>query len=408
MIDKIFNTFFGNRHRFRHMTFDELSELYTSMMFRTLAISMAGIFVPIYLLELGYDIWEILLFFAVMFGFQSLVVRSVAHLLAFIGPKHSIAISFILQSAVLIGIAYLPYLPSQSVWILSVAYGVANLLFFLAFNVDFSRFKHTKKEGKEVGLVYVMERLGAVSGPLVGGLVAFFFSAQYIFLVAVILLFSAAIPLLFSMEHLKVKQKLHFDKLSLKNMKRDTAAYTGMVTDTSMTMIMWPLFLGVVVFQGNPYIQLGFITSLSILISVFAARAMGKMIDNRQGRRLLHFGVFANLGVYLLRPFTSGFAMALGLNMARECVTPAIRMPQLKGIYDSADSHPGQRIVYMANLELASTTFRGLLFGATAVAAYFMTVDRLFFAGVFLVGGLISLMILLERYPALNPGRRRS
>lgn len=67
MIQKIINTLLEPRHFWRTVGFDELSEIYTSQMLRSLAASLVGIFVPIYLYKIGYSLVAICFMFLIWF-----------------------------------------------------------------------------------------------------------------------------------------------------------------------------------------------------------------------------------------------------------------------------------------------------------------------------------------------------
>lgn len=202
-------------HSFRKMTFNELSELYVSMMLRSLAMSMSGIFIPIFLYQQGYKIWQILLFYFVTFGAQYLYAIPAAKMVAKIGPKHTILVSYVLQIIVMIGLVFLSTNPTWYLFIAALL-GVANVSFFTAFHIDFSKVKHQKSGGSELGLVYIGERLGAVLGPVIGGLLAFIFDPKYIFVAAILVLLSATIPLFLTSEPTRLNQKLSYHDFSLK------------------------------------------------------------------------------------------------------------------------------------------------------------------------------------------------
>lgn len=383
------------------MTFNELSELYVSMMLRSLAMSMSGIFIPIFLYHLDYKIWQILFFYFVVFGVQYIFAIPVAKTVAKIGPKHTILLSYLLQMITFVGLVFLNDAPDIFLMLAAIL-GIANISFFTAFHIDFSKVKHSKTGGSELGLAYLGERLGAVFGPIIGGLVAFVFGPKYIFVAAIFVLLSAVIPLFLTKEPTRLNQKLIYHDFSIAKIKRDVASYSFFTVEVAVSMIVWPLFLGVFVFGDHPYIQLGSIMSISIIISLIVARVYGKLIDNRQGRNLLRFSVISNAVLHLFRVFTNGFVPALGINLANEVVTPGYRMPVFKGMYDSADSYTGHRIVYISIMEVFSSMSRMLFFGLATIAAYQLQTGRAFFAVLFTIGAICSLLIMLERYPALD------
>ena len=141
MIQKILKTLLKKRHFWRTVGFDELSDLYASMLIRSLALSLVGIFVPIYLYKLGYSVQSILGYYAVFFMSRVVVDILVAFIVARIGPKHTIACS------TLGNIFYLSMLLSMQElgWplpLLAVIGTITNSLFFVAFHTDFSKIKH--------------------------------------------------------------------------------------------------------------------------------------------------------------------------------------------------------------------------------------------------------------------------
>lgn len=400
MLEKLIHAISGNRHRFRHMTFDELSELYTSMMLRSLAMSMAGIFIPIYLYQHHYEIWQIFLFYLIALIAQLICVFPIAKLIGRIGPKHTILLSYFFQIANMFGLIFIDKLHPAIV--IPIVFGIANVLFFSAFHTDFSKVKHSAHGGSEIGWLYIMERVGAVLGPLVGGLVAYLFAPEYTFAVSIFLLLIASLPLFMTNEPVRLHQKLDFKKLKLKDIKSDLLSYGFFSVEVPVSVVVWPLFAGVIVFKDNPYIQLGSILSISVVLSIVLARMIGKTVDNKQGRRLLRLNASLNALLHAFRAFTNGYPMALAINIVNEGVTAGYRMPYMKGMYDAADDHPGSRIVYIAVMEATSMSFRIIFFTFAMILAYFMS-GRGLFTVLFLVGTLVSLLIMLERFPALNP-----
>lgn len=401
MFQKLLKRFIRPRHYWRDVNFDELTELYTSMVFRSLAIGLVGIFVPIYLYQHGSPVWEILFFYMIAFTAQLIASIMAAFIIARIGPKHTILLSYVFQAIGMLGLISLDRqdLPLS---LIAITLGIATALFFTAFHVDFSKIKHTEHGGKEVGWMYIMQKVGAIAGPILGGLIAYKFGSQYIFVVALGLLCIGMLPLLATSEPIKIKQKLDFRNLTIKSIKTDLISFSALALENSITLVVWPLFVGVLVFRDNPYIQLGSVASISIIASLVIARAIGNMIDKNKGRRLLQFGAISNAVLHLFRPFANGFSSVLALNIVNEGVTIAYTMPYVKGLYDAADDLQGHRIVYICTLETMGAAARAIFYGAATLLAFSYGNSRVFFFGLFLVGSLASLVIMKERFRALN------
>lgn len=401
MIQKLIKRFLGHRHYWRNVGFDELSELYTTMTLRSLAQSIVGIFIPIYLYGLGYTIPQIFLFFAEVYVFWQMAAFAAAWIVAHFGPKHTILGSHFL---ILGSIAMLITLGSTTwpLWLIALLYGASNGLFFVAFHVDFSKVKHSEHGGKEVGWMFIMQKVGVSLGPILGGVVAYFFGAQYIFLVSGILLFVGVIPLFLTAEPVRTHQRVEFSKLAFADVRRDVFAMSMSGVENIASLIVWPFFMGIVIFQDNVYLKLGLVVSVSVVITFAASRAIGSVIDQKHGRRLLRIGVVLNAVLHLTRVFVRGFPLTFAVNIVNELVTPMYRMPLFKGLYDAADDYPGRRIVYMSFMEATNAFARALFFLVAAVLAYFITDLSLLFGILFAIAAIASLLIASERFRALN------
>ena len=380
---------------------DELKELYLSMSLRSLAMSMSGIFIPIFLFHLNYKIWQILFYFFCVFITQYIFAIPAAKIVGKIGPKHTILISYLLQTITLLGLIYLKtfsffFVPS------AILLGLANVCFFTSYHIDFSKVKHQNTGGSELGLAYVSERFGAFIGPILGGLIAFIFAPKYIFIFSIVILLLAAVPLFSTKEPTRLNQELHYGDFNLASIKQNIAAYSFFTVETAVSMIIWPMFLGIFILGDSPYLKLGGILSASIIISFVAAKFYGKLIDNSHGRNVLRFGAIFNSALHFVRVFVSGFFSALAINFVNEVVTPAYRMAMFKGMYTQADNFPGHRIVYISIMEVFSSLSRALFFGVAAIAAYYFQAEKGFFAVLFTIGAISSLLIMLEKYEILK------
>lgn len=405
MFKKIIDKLLRRHHTWRAMDFDELSELYISMLFRSLAFSLIGIFVPIFLFKSGYQLVEIMAFYAVLFSVKVPFSFVAAHLIARIGPKHSIALAYLLQIIPLGMLASLQ-MRAWPLWIIAATWGVSNSLFFIAFHVDFSKVKHAEHGGKEVGWMTILERCGALLGPLVGGLVAGFFGVEYTFVAALVMFVLGTIPLFITAEPVKTRQHLSFSALRVRTIWRDIVPIGAMNIENAITLTVWPLFVAIFIFMDNAYALIGLVTSLSVLFSIVSARLIGSIIDGQKGRVLLRGSAKLAAAVHLLRLVAGSFGAVVAINILSELCTNGYKLPITKSYYDRADDFPGQRIVFISSVEAASNMYKALAFWLLVVVAASFE-PRAVFSAAFVLASLASLLLLTERFPALNTGGER-
>ncbi|MDZ7744562.1 MAG: MFS transporter [Candidatus Saccharibacteria bacterium] len=400
MLKTLISRIFRRHHYWRNIGFDELSELYTSMMFRNLALSLVGIFIPIYLYELGFSLPIILSFYVVMFLTRIPADFITGYCVAKFGPKHTMFLSYIAYVIALsLFTSYEQF--NWPIYLLAVVWGISGSLFFIAFHVDFSKVKHKKHGGKELGVLTIMERLGATLGPITGGVVAALFGAQYTFLAATLFFMTALIPLFFTAEPVKTRQHLDYRGLPIKKLKQDFISHASLSVENSTHIAIWPLFLALFVFVDNIYLQIGALTSFAVIVSVILARVIGQTVDNKKGRRLLRIGSRANIILHGLRPMVSSFGLALSVNFIHEILTTSFRLPYIKGMYDRADELEGHRIVYIVSLEALSCIVRAAFYGLLAILALSFSSFSVFVAA-FGLAAIASYGITLEKFPALN------
>lgn len=402
MIRQLFHRLFAHRHFWREVDFSEMSEIYISMMFRSLSVSLTGIFIPLYMYQSGYPFIEILTMFLWYFVFRAFIFDYLAgYMTAKLGPKHTMLYSYgMLMVSTLLFLTLGHY--NWPIWLLGALWGGSTSLFTIPFSVDFSKVKNKAHSGKELGYVNVIEKFGGIAGPVVGGVIATFLGGQYIFIVSVVLLILGGITLLRTSEPIRTGQPFSLRDLPYRRMKRDLAAISAYGIELTMCGWIWPLYLSLFILAaGTAYAQLGILASVSVVVAMAAAYSIGKLIDKRKGRVLLRTGAVLNAGLHFVRPFVSVYPMALLVNVINEGVTIAYRMPFIKGFYDAADEHPGQRVAYCTAMELFASVMKVAVWGLLLVVAHFVSPYTVTVIG-FVIAGLASLAIMTERFKALD------
>lgn len=400
MIKKILHTLLRRRHFWRDANFDELTELYTSMIFRSVAVGSIGVFVPLYLHGLGYSLASILTLYGWFTTTMAVCGYGSAWLVARIGPKHVILISYAVQ--LVSSLLFLTFgMMHWPLWLLGGVWGLATNLFFVSYHVDFSKVKHGDHSGKEVGYMFIMQKVGLTIGPLMGGIVATLFGGQYVFLVACVLMAIGAAPLLKSGEPVRTHQRLDFS-LPVSRIARDIRAYSALVVEDTLTKTLWPTYIVLFVLVGGAYLKLGLLASASVAFSIVVALVIGKLADARHGRILIRVSTAFNSIIHLIRPFVTSLPQTVAVNAANDTVTVGYTLPFIKGMYAAADDLPGYRIMYIATLE----TFGNI---ARAVTCWFLVLlaisysDKMTLTIGFVIAAIASLVIASEKFRALGP-----
>ncbi|MDZ7786371.1 MAG: MFS transporter [Candidatus Saccharibacteria bacterium] len=400
MLKKLIHKVLRHRHFWRDATFDELSEVYIAMAFRSFALGMIGIFVPVYILTLGYGISTVALFYAVYFLCRIFLDFAAAYVIARFGPKHTLFIGYVVQilaagSFSLVGAIGFPLYLSALIW------GAASSLTFTSLHVDFSKIKHSDHGGKEVGYLNILQRVGGMIGPLIGGVVATLFNPELLFATAVLVLLLGLLPLFKTAEPVKTRQKLAFRELRVDKIKRDFLSVSFLYVENNLRVVLWPAFLTLFVFAENIYGTIGILASLGFFTSITAAYFAGKLVDSQKGWLLLRVTSIANAFVYGLRPFAQSVVGVLGINVISDSLTVAYRIPFKKGFYDAADQHPGLRIVYITSVEAFGSLIKSVVWVQLFLLTYVLSTYQVIVAG-FIIAGVCSILMNTQRFTALK------
>lgn len=402
MLRKIIDRLLRHRHYWRDVGFDELSELYVSQLFMELSVSMTGIFVPLYMLKLGYSVISIMAVAAFFFGARMLIFDMLAgSLIAKFGPKHTMTWGYVVLIISTLQFLTLPYI-HWPIWLLGAIWGATSSLFNIPFEVDFSKVKHKDHTGKEIGYLKIIQQTTTVVGPLISGVVATVFGGQYIFLISILFLIIGGSTLLKTSEPTKINQKLNLRGLKLKSITSDMLVMSATSVEMTMSSYLWPLYLGIFILAtGASYAKLGSLASVSVLASILAAFTIGKLIDGDKGRSLLRLGTSLNAAFHLFRPFTNTYPQALLINVLDNPVLVSYQMPFEKGIYGAGDDKGDLRIAYFTTLEWIASIVKTLLWIFLISMTYFWTTKSVMSLG-FVIASLASLIIMKEKFRALD------
>ncbi|MBD3252436.1 MFS transporter [Candidatus Pacearchaeota archaeon] len=286
-------------YRFLHFLKNrELNEFYLSMAIRSFSYSLISVFIPVYLLKLGYSLQEVL-FFYFIFSLTHLVFTiPAAKVSSKYGFKHSIlfSIPFLLLFYLML---YTLDIYGWPLFIPAIIFGLKNAFFWMGYHTHLSKFSDKKHRGEEISIVRISTSLFHVAGPFIGGLIVSFFGFKILFLVVIFFLFSSAIPLFFSQDSYD-STKFSLKKLFSIKRSRDIISFIGYGMEIAVGVVIWPVFIFTAIL--NNYTTLGLVTTLSWFFSMIFAFVIGKSSDVKRSF-VLRIGAVCNAVVWIVRAF---------------------------------------------------------------------------------------------------------
>src|SRR3989338_6182459 len=226
----------------RSLSKDALSELYFSVILKSLALSLVGIFIPVYMYkELDFGIDKIIYFFLLWAILFAILTPFVAKLASRFGLKHMIVASVPFD---IIFLGFLVLLKNHDISYVytAIAYALSGSLFWTGFNIEFAKVSDKSNRGRELGSLYSLLILSGIVGPFVGGLILTYLGFTVLFYVFSTLLIVSAIPLLMTPDDHE-KTRFSFKDIFHKTYFKDTLIFVGLGARIMTVTLFWPLFI---------------------------------------------------------------------------------------------------------------------------------------------------------------------
>lgn len=281
-----------------HFMRDEYHDLIISKVFRNFAISLVAIFVPIYLLQLGFSLYHIILYEIIMLTTGMCLHLLYNYLFKFIGLKKYFVFSYIV-SLLYFGVLYsaekILLITNEIIFICSIAVMIAmyGSSYWLAYHNYFVAVSHKKDAGKKFGALEGIPILTSITSPFIGAVLITAFGFQGTFVATILLLAIGAGALFFSKD-IKVNPDTSIKKIiDKKNIKRNVLfSLEGLIFIPAG--LCWPILL---YYLGVSIKLIGFLYLISNIINAFIIMWTGKQVDKQNYS-------FVNLGSW-------GFSISL-------------------------------------------------------------------------------------------------
>lgn len=256
------------------------------------AAQLMSLFLPIFLYEfLGMNLQLVLLYYLINdFLFFNLISSGCRYIMNRIGINRS------LQISIFWGIFYYlffflleQYIVSDYIWWLLPTI-LFSLLFRLShwipYHVCVAKLTDQNIRGSQFSLMEAgILILGAIL-PFIGGLILNFFGYNYLFLLAVLIYFSASF---FFRQLPKVEERFSWSykktwqNFLAKKMRFNILAYIGEGAEGIAKVVVWPVFIWQIL-EGN-YLQVGGITSIIVITTIIIQIMVGDLMDKFPNRQ---------------------------------------------------------------------------------------------------------------------------
>ncbi len=277
-----------------------LSELYLAITLRGLAISMVGIFIPLYLyFELAFPLKDVFVFYIITSIIFAIFTPIAAKFSSKVGFKYCILISSFFHIT-FFGLLFLLNKLHYSLILLAIILGISEAFFWFSFHADFAKNSDHSHRGREVSLWFAFSSVSAILGPFIGGLILSIpeLGFGWLFIFASIVLLSSAVPLFFFKEDKTrpISFKNIFSKIKLK----EAIAFIGNGMEGIAATVLWPLFIFIII---KKYFLMGSLASIVAIFMIIFTVGVGKLTDGIKKRKIMKIGIIISTFTWLIRIF---------------------------------------------------------------------------------------------------------
>lgn len=293
-----------------------LSAVYLASTIRTFALSLLGIFTPLYIYQTlegtplfptrTATLFGVVGYYIVLRLTLILVNLPVSYFIAEVrgGFRKSMLLSNILHATNLLLLIF----SKNNPWLLLPAAALEGALipfYWIPYHLIFVEDGEKEKSfGNKISTVGVLDKVAGVVAPLVGGVVIALFGFETLLVVVLFLVVASTFPI-FSMRHHErhfvPPLKMIFRDFFSKGFRKDLIAFLGAGVENVGGALVWPIFFFGLV---GSFAGLGALTSGLTLISILVVLWLGRVVGKKGKRRVLRLGAYSQSVLWGVRAVT--------------------------------------------------------------------------------------------------------
>lgn len=381
-------------HYFSKHPSRRLVELYWSVGIMDFALAAVTLFEPIFLYILGYKLYQIMLFYAAVYGLYIFILPIGGKIAGRFGYEHSIFYSQFFLIAYYISLfAISKY--SFFIFIAPLFFAIQKCLYWPAYHADFAIFSQEKQRGREVSGVETLNMAMYIIGPLAGGIILERTGFGTLFLIVSLLFIISVIPLL-KIREIRDKTSFEygkvFERMIDKKYRRNFLAYLGFGEEL-IVLTIWPIFIYVAI---KDYLEIGTLIAFATLVTSILVLYLGKISDKYKKHNILKTGSIIYAISWLIRGFMRNAWQIFSIDTLSRFSKEMVFVPVVCQTYENARK--------MEPLDYAVFFEQSLAIGKflTALLLFFVFQFTTSWIIIFIIAGALALL-----YNFLRPVENR-
>src|SRR3989344_387126 len=288
----------------------EVDALYITLALTQFVGGLAGIFVPIYLWNLGEPLWKVLYFFLLKSVFYIFLTFFSIPFIKKLSDKLLMLLSIPFLALYYFGLNFFTEIPAFF-YLLPVLHSASGFLFNVGYHMSFVGAADGDSLGRQIGARSLASSLVTLSAPFLGVVVIALAGFNSVFLMSVVLLFLAVLPLFYFPQRPlspDISMKSVWSSLNNKYLMPFTFSGAGYAAERMISTLVWPIFM----FLSIGSIQkFGGVVSIGLLAGALITFFIGFLSDAGRRRKIIWWSTVLYALVWFSRIFyKTPFAVA--------------------------------------------------------------------------------------------------
>ncbi|RLG18871.1 hypothetical protein DRN75_00650 [Nanoarchaeota archaeon] len=350
-------------------------EIYLVNSLRSFALSLVGLFIPVYLLNVGFSLFYVLFFLVVSSLTVVLSGVGVAYLSANIGFKRTIMISSIFSVLELVGLVFIePFMLIP----LAVLDGLSVVFFWTPLSAMFAVASDPKKEAEQTSYLLILPSLLSSAAPFIGGVIITLLGFDLLYMIAVLILIAGTSIMFIGKDYKERQPKLKF-VWSRKTVRFAPYFFLQGIMFRSLSVLV-PLYFYLMVLN---YEDLGSLGTLMSVGGVLFSYIVGKLSDRLGYAKVVKVGAVVIAGLWFLLTIASA---SIDVALVSSLLSTVFVMNSIP-VFAVVSKHPGKHPAeFMA--------FRSMMINLGKLTAVLYLVFTGNFRHLFILSAIVSLLFL--------------
>jgi hypothetical protein len=310
----------------------EMGRIYWCHSIGSAGISLAAIFIPIFLLKTSYSMQSVLFYLLMQQLLAAVLQYPAGYLFRYVKP-HKLLVIGNLWYAVLFGLLItLPAHHWPLFW-LALAWALTRTIYWAAFHYCFGMARAHKHPARQIAGINALVMFSTTAAPAIGGVAATALGIKYVYAAAIVMIGVAVAPMMWGAEG-PARTVISINWHDIWTMRRDALAnsFNGMVLMAETNV--WPIFVFLLI---SSYAGVGLLSSVIATASIFVTLYVGRRQETKGESHYIKRGLGAYSLTSLGRAIAENSFQIFGLNLLGGVGRSLYMTPYMNRYYTNSD-----------------------------------------------------------------------